>query len=665
MRRLLPDHVRFVLHVAAASFLLFALLRLVFWYLFAPIPSSAPAADIANALYIGFRFDLRLALIVTLPLALLGWIPVINPSRHRLVRNAWLGYFVVAQFLVVLLYAADFGHYEYLHARLNANAVEHLEPLSIALRVVWETYPVVTVLFGLIAFSAAYLYWLRHIAQRQLANAAPTISKWSRRIAVSAFALLYVVSMFGRWSQYPLRWSDAYFSTNEFVAALGLNPVLFLADTMGDRVERSNEHKVREHYDDIAALLEVKQPDRERLSFVRHVAPRKTVVPEATNIVLIHLESFAAFKVGIFGNGLQATPNFDALARDGILFTHFFVPTPPTARSVFTMVSGLPDYNPGRTASRDPLLVNQYTLINALEDYERYYFLGGSAAWGNIRGILSHNIAGLKVFEEGNYEAARTDGWGVSDIALFEKAHSVLKEERKPFFAFIQTSGNHRPYTIPDDKRGFELADLDDETLRKHGFDGLAAYNGLRFFDYSLGLFFDLARREPYFRNTIFVLYGDHGNPATNDIPWQHLGLTGFHVPLLIYAPAYIKSRQRIDSVASLVDVLPTSLGLMGVPYVNKALGRDLLVPRPPQEHFALISDGLLTDEFLLRARPQGGYNLYRYRSDTPTVEVASRYPQEMEALTQLHGALYETSRYLLSHNKPESVQIRQAGMDK
>lgn len=665
MRAPLPNHLRFVVYVVLASFGLYACLRLAFWYLFAPVPSSIPIGDIWNALYVGFRFDLRLALIVALPYAILSWIPAFKPSRHYVVRNAWLGYFVIAQVVVLFVYALDFGHYGYLHTRLNANAAEHLEPLSIALGVVWETYPVVRGLLGLLVVSATYLYWLRHIARRELVCSTPSGNKWSRRAAVGAFAVLFMLGMFGRFSQYPLRWSDAYFSTNEFVAALALNPVLFLADTIGGRTERYNEDKVREHYDSVAARLEVKQLDRVNLSFSRAIQRRETAVPAGTNLVIIHLESFAAFKAGIFGNKLNATPNFDAIARDGILFTHFFVPAVPTARSVFTMVSGVPDYNSPRTASRDPSLVSQYSLINALKGYERYYFLGGSATWGNIRGVLSHNIAHLKIFEEGDYAAPHEDTWGISDIALFEKTHEVLRNERKPFFAFIQTSGNHRPYTIPDDKRGFAVAQLDDDTLRKNGFDGAAAYNGLRFFDHALGLFFDLARREPYFRNTIFVLYGDHGNPSANDIPWQHLGLTGFHVPLVIYAPAYIKRGQQIDTVASLVDVLPTSLGLMGLPYVNKTLGRDLLVPRPADQHFALLPDGLLTDEFLLRENPKGGHNLYRYRSHSPITDVAGHYPQKLEQLAKLRSALYETARYLLHHNKPESTAGRHGGGDK
>ena len=179
------------------------------------------------------------------------------------------------------------------------------------------------------------------------------------------------------------------------------------------------------------------------------------------------------------------------------------------------------------------------------------------------------------------------DGWGVSDVVLFDKAHKILREEKRPFFAFIQTAGNHRPYGIPDDHPGFELAQVDAKQLAQNGFDSLAAFNGLRYLDFALGSFFEKARKDPYFAKTVFVLYGDHGNPSTVQTPWQELLLTGYHVPFVIYAPELVKG--RIDFTASLPDSLPTALSLIGVPYLNTALGRDLLDLGPGGRHFSLI----------------------------------------------------------------------------
>ncbi len=483
----LPALARFLLALTAVNLAVFAAFRVVFWAAFHAASADASWADVLAALYLGFKFDLRLALILCLPLALLGWIPLFDPTRLRRARIAWFGYLAAVQSIVLLLYFVDFGHYDYVRARLNASLLDHLTPVAVAARMAWG-----------------------RAARRTLAPAAAPLGKWPKRAAVGVLAALYSLGLYGKWSWYPLRWSEAYFSSNEAVAALALNPVLFLTDTAVNHSRPYDTNKVREHYAYMAALLGIKAPDPENLAFARYVTPRSKPAAKY-NLVVIHLESFAGFKAGVFGNRLNPTPYFDAIARNGILFTNFFVPEVPTARSVFTMITGIPDVNPNRTASRNPLVVNQHTLVNALAGYDKFYFLGGSATWGNIRGLLAHNIPGLRVYEEGDYDAPREDVWGVSDIVLFEKAH-------------IQTAGNHRPYTIPKDKHGFELAQLDGNALKDNGFDSLAAYNGLRFLDYALESFFAQARRASYFQNTVFVMYGDHGNPSANQTPWQRRG---------------------------------------------------------------------------------------------------------------------------------------------
>jgi phosphoglycerol transferase MdoB-like AlkP superfamily enzyme len=650
----LPALVRFLLALIAANVAIFAALRGCFWAIFHEASADAAWTEVATALYLGLKFDLRLALLICLPLTLLGWIPHFDPTRSRFARGAWMAYLAAAQSIVLLVYAVDIGHYGYLHARVNASLLEHLTPVTVAAQMAWETYPVLLVLSGLVLASFGYSRFVRRVAARTLRPVAAPLGKWPKRAAVAGFASFYLLGIWGGWSWYPLRWSVAYFSASEAVAALALNPVLFLADTAPGRTRPYDAARVRGHYAYAAELLGVEQPRPERLDFARYVAPR-SAPPARYNLVVIHMESLAAFKTGVFGNRLDATPHFDAVARDGILFTNFFVPQAQTARSVFAMLTGIPDFDPSRPASRDPLVVNQHTLVTALAGYEKYYFLGGSASWGNIRGLLKHNIPDLRMFEEGDYDAPRVDAWGVSDVSLFEQAHRTFGSARGPFFAFIQTSGNHRPYTIPRDPPGFELMELDSATLRANGFGNLAAYNGLRFLDHALGRFFALARQSAYFHDTVFALYGDHGVTSTLPTAWEKLTLTLHHVPLVIYAPGLVRDARRIDFAASETDILPTLLNLLGVPYLNTGIGRDLLALGPHDPHFALIGEsGVLDDEFFLRVLPQGASHLYRYRSEAGAEDVRHRYPQKAVELRRLHEALYETSRYLRYHNPPQ-----------
>jgi phosphoglycerol transferase MdoB-like AlkP superfamily enzyme len=660
----LPALARFLLALTAINFAVFATLRIIFWVSFHEVSAGAAWADVLKALYLGFKFDLRLALLLGLPLALLGWIPLFDPARRSAARFAWLGYLALTQCVVLLLYFVDFGHYAYVRARLNASLADHLTPVGVAAQMAWETYPVLPGVLALLLLTSGYVWLVRRAARRALAPVAAPAAKWPGRVAAGALAVLYLFGIYGKWSWYPLRWSEAYFSSNEAVAALALNPVLFLWDSAANPSRPYDVKKVREHYAFVSSLLGIKAPDPQNLEFARYVTPRSKPAVQY-NLVVIHMESFAAFKAGVFGNRLNATPYFDAIAREGVLFTNFFVPAVPTARSVFTMMTGIPDVSPKNTASRNPFVINQHTLINALEGYAKYYFLGGSATWGNIRGLFTHNIPGLRVYEEGDYDAPRADTWGVSDIVLFEKALEALGSEKNPFFAFIQTSGNHRPFTIPKERGGFIVEQMDGAVLKDSGFDSPAAYNGMRFLDYSLEFFFARARKASYFRNTVFVMYGDHGNPSNQQTPFEQLRLTGFHVPAVIYAPGLIEGGQRIDFTASLTDALPTILSLLGVPYLNTGIGRDLLSLGPNDPHFSLIEENaVLDDEFFLRLDP-GGPRLFRYRSQAGAEDVHERYPEKVAELRRLHEALFQSSRYMLYHNParphaPEGSAVRQ-----
>lgn len=652
--RALPRRIRLVLAVIAIQLVIGAIFRAAFGIAFREGAGASPLADLLQAAYIGLKFDLRLALFTCLPLLALSWVPGLNPTRGRVGRRVWLGYFAAMELLFLLMYFIDFGHYAYLGTRLNAGVVEHLSPISIAAEMFWETYPVVWGVLALALLTAAYTWLLRATAFRELDYPPPVMPKWGKAIAASAFAVLYALGLYGNWSWYPLRWSAAFFSTNGYVSALALNPVLFFVDSFPNRESTYNRKKVRQYYAELANHLGVEAPDPKTLSFARYVQPSAS--PARTpNLVVIHLESFAGFKAGILGNKLNPTPEFDAIAKESLLFTNFFTAAGTTARSIFAMITGIPDISPpNHSASRNPRIVNQHTLVNALAGYEKFYFLGGSATWGNIRGLLAHNIEGLQIYEEGDYKAERGDVWGVSDLALLEKAHRVLKQQDKPFFAFIQTAGNHRPYTIPEDKRDFELAHADEKALSESEFESLEAYNGIRFLDYSIGHFFKIASQAPYFANTIFVMYGDHGVHAVHQIPWEQLLLTQRWVPLVIYAPGLIKQPRRIDTVASLVDLLPTCLSLMGIPYLNTTLGRDLFAPRAAKEQFAYVHPaGVLNNELLMRIDPQGESRLYRYRTEQATQDVAQIYPEETARLRRLEKALEETARYLMYHNPP------------
>ena len=647
---------------------LFSVLRVVFYVIFRVPADPAPAAVLLKSFFIGFKFDLRLALLMNAPIFVFSRIRPLNIFVSAFGRRLWTVYLLAVNLFVLFVYVIDIGHYGYVQSRLNITAVRFLYNLSTSLQMIWDTYPVVWSLLGLGGFVVAFWFFIRRAISRISGFDGPGMK--SRLRTAAAFflvVLLIVAGIYGKLSWYPLRWSDAFFSPYQFASAVASNPVLYFLDTVRKEPSPYDLEKTREYYPLMADYLGVDRLDSDRLSFTRFVAP-KNPRKRKLNVVIVFLESFAFYKTGVFGNPLRPSPDFDGIAGNGAFFTRFYVPSVGTARSVFAAVTGIPDVETRKTASRNPLIVNQHTIVNAFEGYEKFYFLGGSLNWANIRGFLSSNIPGLRIYEEGSYTAPRVDMWGISDLHLFEEANKVFRDLNKPFFAFIQTSGNHRPYHIPDDDRGFPRVETSVEEVTRHGFESVKEYDAFRFMDHSIGFFIRTASREAYFRDTLFVFFGDHGiGGNAGHIPKleEQLYLTQFHVPLVIYAPGIVPPAVY-DAPVSEVDILPTVAGLAALPYVNSTLGRDLFNPRFEDTRYAFtISNqaavpeiGLVgRDHYFLMLADGSRKSLHEYGSGTPREDVTGRSPVIAEQMETLTRAIFETSRYMPYFNSREKVR--------
>lgn len=652
-----PPRLRFLLAIFSINLLIFLIFRISFLLYFKPEAQPLFSKNILKAFFIGIKFDARLSAWISLPFFLLSWLPFFSIAKSKSGKKIWVLYFSILIGIIVFLYSVDFGVYSYVQSRLNATLINELENLDISVKMVLQSYPVIIVIPLIIIGSFLYSKLLRKIISIFEKNFVPNkiVSVFSHLFLI----IFLIIVIYGRLSQFPLRWSDAFFTTDNFISGLALNPVLYLYATLSNNPVEYDIEEVKKYYPVIAEIYGVK-PDFENLSIKRFCNPYPQVSGNP-NIVFIILETFAGFKVGALGNRMNPSPNFDRLAKDGILFTRFYTPMENTSRSIFSWLTGIPDVTEKRYASWHPEIVDQHTILNYFDGYKKLFFIGGSASWGNIRGVLSSNIEGLRIFEEGFFRSPRLDVWGISDADLFMETNEVLRKTEEPFFAIILTSGNHRPFKIPENSRGFVSVNVDEKILKKNGFYSLKEYNGFRFLDHCLGYYFSLAEKEEYFKNTIFVIFGDHGTSGgSSDKRFGDLSFGPFHIPFLIYSPSLIKKGKRVDFVASSIDILPTIASLVGKPYLNKTLGRDLFDPNI-KNRFAFTFTpfripprvGLIQDNFYVNVEPDGSYSLYDCEAKNP-VDLKNQYPEKAKKMAELAKAIHEYSKYLLYHNKKE-----------
>ena len=686
MRVFQSRRLRFLFASLFCIWSLLLILRAVFYFGFSGFsqdPMGIEQGQLAKALWIGARFDLRLAIILNVPFFLMAYMPRWNLVNSKVMRSLACAWLVLSLGTVLLFYIFDFGHYAYLGIRVDSTALRFFEDTGISAQMVWQSYPVLKIAMVWVVLLIIYYSIYRLIIHRLfIASTDPQISRFQTGLAITLLLVIGSWGALGRYSLVPLRWNHAYFSGDPAVAALGLNPVLYFFDTFQFREPPWEPDQVRKYYTDISFYLGLNQdkPDVNaagplKPDYARLVLPAEHArfgpQDRSPNIIFIMLESLGASRLGIYGNPLNSSPVLDSIGRNGWLFKNFYVPVSGTSRTVFASITGLPDVSSVETATRNPLISEQHTIINAFTGHSKFYFIGGSAGWANMGALIKRSIPQIQLFQEGDYEAPVVDVWGISDLSLFREADARFKNRSpdQPFFAIIQTAGNHRPFTIPDDNEGFVREEIDEDQLTQWGFRSSDQYNAVRLLDYNIGLFLEMAKKSGYFDNTIFVLYGDHNNRITRTphmAPfYEALDLDGLHVPHIIYAPFLLEPRV-IEEAASLVDVLPTIAGLLGVTYLNTGMGRDINMPFPEDERVVFTQTsgkrfpviGAVSKNYMLRMNwDESDPKLHDLSSSTPEVDVSAVFPEKAKFMKRLAKGIYETTRYMHHHNSPRSHQ--------
>jgi phosphoglycerol transferase MdoB-like AlkP superfamily enzyme len=521
---------------------------------------------------IGTAFDLAVVPCFLVPWAIYDMVmPEFDAHTRRarierLWAIAWAGAFL-SVFLVVG--ASEFAFWAEFNNRFDFIAVDYLVYTREVLGNIAESYPLVlwlSVVF-IISLVACRLTWPRR----------PAIVKagWKRRALHAVGVIVATVAGLGIAD---VRYAED--SSSGYVTQLSLNGVFAFGHAY-----QHNELDYEKYYPTLAedeldgeirALLA--QPHTRYLKnsgFVRQIAPTRT--QRRLNVVLISVESLSAEYMARFGNNAGLTPELDRLAREGMSFSRFYATGTRTVRGLEALSVGTPP-TPGQSIVRRP---NNDDLENLGEElgehgWSPYWIYGGYGVFDNMNAYFAANH--YKVLDRTDLEAEKIpvhheNIWGVADedlysLALlnFDRAHAT----GKPFFAHIMTTSNHRPYTFPENR-------VDLPQKRREG--------AVKYSDWAIGDLIRRARAKPWFKDTVFIITGDHTAKAAGktDLPPSR-----YHIPLIWYAPAHIAS-SRVDRLMSQVDLAPTLLAWLGVGYDSRFFGYDLFSLEPGRER-AFIS---------------------------------------------------------------------------
>ncbi len=550
----------------------------------------------------GFGFDLAVLAWLLAPALL--W-AALWPVRWRDTR--WRGGLRLVLFSLMAatwLFGAlsEWTFWEEFSTRFNFIAVDYLIYTHEVIGNIVESYPVTALLSGIIAL-AVLLTWL--LRRRILAAASPSsLPGWRLGYAVAALAL--------PWSAWHLADIDQMrFSDNAYANELAGNGLMTFAAAL-----QRNELDYDRFYATLppvraAHILGELGVEREPLSRALQADEDEKFDPARLplkhpprNVVLISVESLSASFLGSFGDTRGLTPRLDALAREGLLFTRLSATGTRTVRGLEALSLGTPPI-PGQAIVRRPGNEHLASIGEILrrQGYETLFLYGGYGYFDNMNAYYAGN--NYRVVDRTDFPRASVgfaNVWGVADEFLFDNSLAQLDRTHaagKPFLAQIMTTSNHRPYTYPDGR--IDIAS-------PGGRNGAVKYT-----DYAIGHFIEQARRKPWFNDTLFVIVADHCAAAAGK---TRLPVTGYHIPLILYAPALLKPG-RDDRLASQIDIPPTLLDAMGLPGDDHFFGQSLF-EQPDESRRAFISNyqelGYLKHDKLIVLGP-------KQRVDTFTID--------------------------------------------
>ena len=653
-----PRIVLFFAAVFAASAVCLTLLRLGFLLKHRSLASDIPLPTLLYSFIVGARFDAVVISWILIPLFILSHLPLIGMDRLKPARVIVLTILVICFSLLFLLSLVDIEYFGEFGSRLNHWALEYLDQPDMVWYTVWSGYPVAVyfILLGALTFVFAFL--VIRISGRIFSR------RQKERISVRCIYFLVILALLflgarGRWQLAPMNWGLAYFSPHGFANQLALNgPYTLSRSYWDDYRHKSGESLERFRFfataEALSSVQDLLANPKEKLvdpsaSLARWYHPEAD--PERAkdhNVVIILLESWLAGYVGTLGGKSGVTPNFDSLAREGILFERFFATGTRTNRGLVSILCSFPS-QPYRSVMKQYAASRPFSSIAEIlkkRDYRSILVYGGDLQFDNMEGFLRdqgvERFIGEKAFPAGQ----RLGKWGVPDHAVFERANREFVEFGDgPFLGIILTLSNHEPFLLPSpDFKVFGQDVPRSEYL-----------NAFHYSDWSLGEFFRQAEKQPYFQNTIFVMVADHGKllDSHGQLPWDR-----FHIACLIYAPEILGiSGRRVSTVASQTDLVPTILGLLGKPVFHESWGRDVLSLPAEDKGFAMMLDGSLIgwleEPYYMVERFGVNSTLYDIRRDPQQKhDLSSELPDVVKRLQTKERSLLQLSIEMMTPQK-------------
>jgi len=531
----------------------------------------------------GLEFDMVASTYaIMLPVFLL----LINEFFYRktlIIHKAGFIITLLIFFLYALVSCADFPYYRQFSSHLNKQAFLWAESPGFVLKLIFGNisyygYLFLFFLLCIFIFKIIKKIYTGHLLRLQNIDFKP--------LRISIFVIITIPLIIGGArgrlsSKSTTHEGLAIVSDNLFINQIALNPNFTLFRSL--LFQKVKNYKVPQNIDEciLFAKKYLHSINNDPKSITREQKSDSAFKPY--NVVIICMESMSSYKMGIHNNEIL-TLEFNKIVKESVYFDRFFSSGMHTFTGLFSTCAGYPcmlTEQGLRRYTKQPFT----TLGNLLlaKNYETYFLCTHDPHFDNMQGFFTMNgyKKTLSSFDlPGEKKLSVT---GVPDHEIFNLFINTINssDKSKPFLGFIMTGSDHGPWVIPKDIAFTPNANTEEKRATQYA-------------DWALGEFIKNAKKQDWYKNTLFVFLGDHGYSfnGTYEMP-----LSYNHIPFVLHKPNSLLP-DTIHNLGSQPDVISTVAGVLNLSFSNNTFGSDILKEKHPFVYFTADDKiGCISDE--------------------------------------------------------------------
>ena len=555
------DEYKVLFYRILLAYFFYFIARILFYVYNSEIVEVDSISEFLQISYHGLAFDTTAILYVNGLFILLSILPLFINTRPKYQKVLFYLYFI-SNLIFYSFNFVDFIYYKYNFSRLTLAAwdiLKHEESKGGMFFRFLITYWHVFLLYVFVSALWIFLYQKVKVKHNLVENAKIKYAVKSI-FGVLIIATLCIGGIRGDFKKTtrPINLVDA----NRYVektqqADLVLNSPFTFLRTLGVKSFKKTDFNISQ-----SVVDENFQP----IKFY------KSNSPSTPNIVLIITESMSREYIGAFNkdanikNYVSYTPFLDSLATKSLIFTNAYGNGYKSIHGMSSIISGIPSFKDAFTSS--PYAKQKIeSLVSCLESkgYDTSFFHGapngsmGFLGYGNILGF-DHYYGMTEYGNDKDFDGS----WGIWDAPFMQFMNQTLSKKKAPFFSTIFTVTSHEPYVVPE------------EFKNKLPKGKIAMHQPVGYTDYAFKKFFEAAKKQPWFENTIFIITADHCNQVNYKEEYYDKIINRNAVPILIYKPnSNLVGEDK--TIAQHIDIFPTVLDLIGYNKPFRSWGRSLV----------------------------------------------------------------------------------------